>query len=103
MIFRNWYYRECIEFGLNCKSSSIRYEFLHFLDTLWTDGELCMRLATIMSDEFSYDLECSLAFYIQIFFVKINRNTKLRGDFPILKKLGTTNETVSFNYFVFVT
>ncbi|VVC36854.1 Hypothetical protein CINCED_3A003660 [Cinara cedri] len=93
-IFKNWFFRECIEFGLNCKSSPIRYDFLHFLDTLWIDGGLCMRLSSIMSDEFNYDLENALAFYIQLLFVKITRNTKLQGDFPILRKLAITNETL---------
>ncbi|XP_025202207.1 transcription-associated protein 1-like [Melanaphis sacchari] len=83
-IFRNWYFSECIEFGINCKSPSIRYEFLKFYDTLWRDGGLCMRLYTLMSNELSYNLNASIAFYVQLLLIKISKNTKLQGDFPLL-------------------
>lgn len=38
----------------------------------------------IMSDELSYDLEFSLAFYVRLLFVNISKNTKLQGDFTLL-------------------
>lgn len=97
-ISRNWNFRECIEFGLNCKTSSIRYDFLNFLVAIWMDGGLCARLGTMMTDDFNYDVECSIAFYIQLLFVKITKNTKLLGDYAILRKL-STEKTVSFNFF----
>lgn len=55
-----------------------------------------MRLYMIMSDEISYNLESSLAFYVQLLFVKISKNTKLEGNFSFLnmKNLSDTNETV---------
>lgn len=84
IIFRNWYFKECIEYGLNCKSPSTRYDFFNFYDTLLHDGTLCKRLYTIMSDELCYNLEFSLAFYVQLLLVKISKNKILQGDFPLL-------------------
>jgi len=62
----------------------MRYEFLKFFDTLWRDGGLCMRLYTSMSNELSYNLDASIAFYVQLLLIKISKNTKLRGDFSLL-------------------
>ncbi|XP_029341770.1 transformation/transcription domain-associated protein isoform X2 [Acyrthosiphon pisum] len=100
-IFRNWYFTECIEYGISCKSSSIRYEFLNFYDTLWRDGGLCIRLYTLMSNELSYNLDAPIAFYVQLLLIKISRNTKLRGDFPLLviknsDKIGAISTTSNF-------
>lgn len=96
LISRNWYSTECIEFGLDCKSPSIRYEFINVYNSLWRVEGLCMRLFMIMSDEISYNLESSLAFYVQLLFVKVSKNTKLEGNFSFLcmNKLCDTNETV---------
>lgn len=80
----------------------MRYNFLNFFDSLWRTGGLGMRLHTIMTDELSFDLEFPIAFYVQLIFVKISKNTKLQGDFPLLdiKKLNAfyskLNETVRF-------
>jgi len=57
---------------------------LKFYDTLWRNGGLCMRLYTLMSNELSYNLDDSIAFYVQLLLIKISRNTKLQGDFPLL-------------------
>lgn len=55
-----------------------------------------MRLYTIMSDNLNYDLEYSLAFYVQLLFVKISKNINLQGNFRLLdeKKLCNFDETV---------
>jgi len=43
-----------------------------------------MRLYTLMSNELSYNLDASIAFYVQLLLIKISKNTKLRGDFSLL-------------------
>jgi len=37
-----------------------------------------------MSNELSYNLDAPIAFYVQLLLIKISRNTKLQGDFPLL-------------------
>lgn len=37
-----------------------------------------------MSNELSYNLDAPIAFYVQLLLIKISRNTKLEGDFPLL-------------------
>lgn len=83
-IFRNFNFSECIEYGINCKSPSIRYDFLNFYNTLWHDNGLCMRLYTLMSDEVCYNVDPSIAFHLQLLLTKLSKNTKLQGDFPLL-------------------
>lgn len=101
LFFRNWHSHECIKFGLDCKIPTIRFEFLHFHNSLWQgDSGLCSRLYTIMSDELSYGLEFSLAFYVQVLLVNVSKNTKLLGDFSLLdtKPLFDNYKMVRFYY-----
>jgi len=55
-----------------------------------------MRLHTLMSNELSYNLETSIAFYVQLLLIKISKNTKLQGDFPllVLKNIVNCDKTV---------
>lgn len=46
---------------------------------------MCTRLCAILTNELSYELEFSIAFYIQFLFVKISKNTKIQGNFQLLK------------------
>lgn len=43
-----------------------------------------MRLYTLMSNELNYNVDTSIAFYVQLLMIKISKNTKLQGDFPLL-------------------
>lgn len=54
-----------------------------------------------MSDELCYDLEFSLAFYVQLLLVKISKNKNLQGNFSMLylKKICDTDDTVRFYFF----
>jgi len=49
-----------------------------------------------MSDELSYNVDTSIAFYVQLLMIKISKNTKLQGDFPLLiiKNCENSDETV---------
>jgi len=53
-----------------------------------------------MSDELSYGLEFSLAFYVQVLLVNVSKNTKLLGDFSLLdtKPLFDNYKMVRFYY-----
>jgi len=62
----------------------MRYEFLNFYDTLWRDNGLCMRLYTLMSNELRYNVDAPIAFYVQLLLIRMSKNFKLRGDFPLL-------------------
>lgn len=56
-----------------------------------------------MSDELCYDLEFSLAFYVQLLLVKISKNKYLQGNFPLLypKKICDTDDTVRFYFLIY--
>jgi hypothetical protein len=55
-----------------------------------------MRLYTIVSDHLNYDLEYSIALYVQLLFVKISKNMNPQGNFRLIdnKKLPDFNESV---------
>lgn len=52
-----------------------------------------------MCNEFSCNVEHSIAFYIQTLFEKVSKDTKLQGDFPFLNtnKLSDFSEVVRLN------
>lgn len=43
-----------------------------------------MKLYSLMSGNISYELEFSLAFYVQLLFIQISKNTNIHGDFSLL-------------------
>jgi len=56
-----------------------------------------MRLYTLMSNELSYNVDTSIAFYVQLLMIKISKNTRLHGDFPLLViKSVISDETVRY-------
>jgi len=57
-----------------------------------------MRLYTLMSNELSYNVDTSIAFYVQLLMIKISKNTKIQGDFPLLviKNSVISDETVRY-------
>jgi len=77
---------DCIEYGLDCKSPSVRFDFFNFYNDLWHNSCLVMKLYIIMSGEISYNLEFSLAFYIELLLVEIRKDTQLEGNFQLIKK-----------------
>lgn len=54
----------------------------------------------IISDELSYDLEFSLAFYVRILFVNICKNTKLQGDFTLIDTKQIFDEFGSVRFYL---
>lgn len=51
-----------------------------------------------MSSELNYNLKFSLAFYVELLFVKICKDVKLKGDFQLINinENCDNNETVRF-------
>lgn len=58
-----------------------------------------MKLYSLMSGSISYDLEFSLAFYIQLLFIQVSKDTNIRGDFPLLN-MSHLNENVIYILFI---